>query len=140
MRYRGDDRERHPLHRAKPTPHLPCPDTGLDSRQSRPAVTIKSDHAADAAWVAMNPAAALIVQWERDNSVFDRDTGETHLLGELPVMLLRCVSDTPRGLAWISAYSAQECEIENNEAWQRKIAHTLGALEDLELIQRLPRT
>ena len=88
----------------------------------------------------MHPADALIVQWERDNSVFNRDTGETHLLGELAVLLLQCLSDTPRGLAWVSEYSAQECEIENNEAWQRKIANTLGALEDLELIQRLPRT
>ena len=81
-----------------------------------------------------------MVQWETDNSVFSRDTGETHLLGELPVFMLQCLSETPRDLAWISEYSAQECEIENNEAWQQKIAHTLGALEDLELIQRLPRT
>jgi len=104
------------------------------------AATTAAAAIADAAWKATDSTGILVVQWETDNSVFNRDTGETHLLGELPVMLLRCVSDTPRGLAWISAYTAKECEIENDEAWQRKIAHTLGALEDLELIQRLPRT
>ena len=138
MRYRGDDRERHRLHRAKPTPHLPCPDTGLDSRQSRPAVTIKSDHAADAAWVAMNPAAALIIQWERDNSVFNRDTGETHLLSELPATALRALCQRPWAFEALCSHLARLCDTDNDAHWHSKIAGILGGLENLELIERRP--
>ena len=99
-----------------------------------------SDTNARAAWTAADPAGLLISQWEVDNSVFSKDTGETHLLGELPVFVLQCLSVTPRDLAWISEHGAQGCETENDPAWQRKIASTLAALEDLELIRRLPGT
>lgn len=87
------------------------------------------------AWRATRPDRVIWAHWEVDYSVFNGNTGETHLLSELPAEVLRQLSPGPMTEADLTANLALLCEVAETPDWARKIAGILADLADLELIE-----
>ena len=87
-------------------------------------------------WTAVRPQEMRWAQWEVDNSLFHAETGETHLLSELPAALLQMISEQPRALPWLCRRSADLCEAPDDASWQEKIESILVQLETLALAER----
>jgi PqqD family protein of HPr-rel-A system len=77
------------------------------------------------------------VQWEQDYSVFDRLTGETHLLNELPAEILRRLARKPQTLDSLAEDLAGECGFRSDAAWRERIAAIVRNLETLELLHKM---
>jgi PqqD family protein of HPr-rel-A system len=76
-----------------------------------------------------------------DNVVFHAETGETHLLSELPTLVLRMVqSARVRTTDELGRETADACGTVADGLWQQKIDTVLHSLESLELIERQPST
>jgi PqqD family protein of HPr-rel-A system len=73
--------------------------------------------------------------------VFHAETGETHLLSELPTLVLRMVQSA-RALTTdeLGRETANACGTLADDLWQAKIRGILRSLETLELIERQPST
>jgi PqqD family protein of HPr-rel-A system len=75
--------------------------------------------------------------WTSDYSVFNPETGETHLISELPAAVLELVAQGAPPLHLIAAGLAADCDVEMTADWERKIAGVLTNLEHIELVERL---
>jgi PqqD family protein of HPr-rel-A system len=89
--------------------------------------------------MAVDPGGVRWSLWDCDNVVFHNETGETHLLNELPTLVLQLVHSGPlRTTGQLCRESADACGALADAPWQEKIGRVLHSLEHLELIERLP--
>jgi PqqD family protein of HPr-rel-A system len=88
----------------------------------------------EARWTVENPTALLWAGWEEEYSIYDRISGETHLLKELPAEILRQLSKTPRTGAEVASSVASLIEMPDTEDWRSKIASLIADLDNLGLI------
>lgn len=86
-------------------------------------------------WHAINPDGFRWLQWPTENSLFNRETGETHLLSELPAFVLRCLSEKPSSFETVCKMTADACDTANNDSWRKTIADLLASLADSELAE-----
>lgn len=89
-----------------------------------------------ACWQLFDASALRWAQWEAETSLFNADTGETHLLSEFPAFLLATLSEGPLTLNALSELTAQACDANNDAAWQTKVRGVLEELAGLELVQQ----
>lgn len=92
----------------------------------------------DGTWALASIRGLLWAPWETDTSLFNVDTGETHLISELPAETLRMLGERPWGLAELCEELAKRCETPCDEAWHSKVNTMLLELDALELIERRP--
>ena len=71
-------------------------------------------------------------------SVFDRRTGETHILGILAVELLDILQDRPASLTSLAKELAGRCEQDDSPEWRNKVSSILSGLDVLELVEPCP--
>lgn len=86
--------------------------------------------------MAVNGRGLRWALWDGDNVVFHAETGETHLLSDLPTLVLRMLLAGPLRTSVVSERSAHACSVANDSAWRQKILAILGRLEGLELVER----
>lgn len=85
----------------------------------------------------MRPADKLVwSHWESESSVYNRATGETHLLSPLPTEIARILQRGPMTLDQLAAAMADLCSADDSATWQGKIAAILRNLTDLEIVDR----
>jgi PqqD family protein of HPr-rel-A system len=92
-------------------------------------------------WAAIDPTGLCWALWSCDNVLFHAETGETHILSELPTLVLRKVQSA-RALttAELGRETADACGTVADHLWQEKVGAILHSLESLELIERQPST
>jgi PqqD family protein of HPr-rel-A system len=88
-------------------------------------------------WARRNTYELLWRAWSQNYSVFNPETGETHLVSELPAAVLRLIAQEPRPLPHIAAKLAGICGVEMTTAWERKIVGVLTNLEQIELVEQI---
>jgi PqqD family protein of HPr-rel-A system len=86
-------------------------------------------------WQAVGPDRVIFAHWEADYSVFNGNTGETHLLSELPAEVLRQLSEVPMTGEALATNLAKLCEVEETPDWACKVADILKDLADLDLVE-----
>lgn len=79
-----------------------------------------------------------IEPWGSHCSVYNRRTGDTHLISLLPAEILRLLIDDPLDLGAISERMAQLCETPNTPEWTEKMRSLTEELARLELVDALP--
>jgi PqqD family protein of HPr-rel-A system len=104
----------------------------MDSQDD--GVSLRS--AAVGTWAATNPNSLLWAVWDTDTHLFNADSGETHLLSELPATLLRALCRCTWNFDALCAHLARLSDTANGTSWQDKIAGVLVGLRDLELVER----
>jgi len=79
-----------------------------------------------------------VIDWDQENAVFHGETGDTHLLSDLPTLVLRLLADHDLGLPEerLGRIAAEECAVVADAGWEAKIAAILRELEQLELLER----
>lgn len=80
------------------------------------------------------PDKLVWAHWETDSSVYNRATGETHLLSPLPTEIVRTLEKTPQTLAQLSLAMAELCETDDSPAWRDKLERILRDLLELEIV------
>lgn len=76
-------------------------------------------------------------EWEADATVFDRTTGETHLLSPLPAEILRLLSVEPMTLSSLASKLADACEVDCMVEWRARVGRMLDELASLALVEKL---
>ncbi len=84
------------------------------------------------------PGGYAIKSWGSYASVFNRRTGETHLISILPAEILDLLTESPLDLHGIAKRMAELCETPNSPKWADKIQSMIDELVRLELIDPLP--
>jgi len=87
-------------------------------------------------WRAIDPEGFRWLQWPTENSLFSRETGETHLLTELPAFVLRYLSEKGSSFETVCKMTADACDSANDYNWRKTIADLLASLADSELAER----
>jgi PqqD family protein of HPr-rel-A system len=87
-------------------------------------------------WAPVDPGGLRRSLWQLDNAVFHAETGETHLLSELPTFLVEILAAGALSTAQICEHAAEACGAADNETWRENIAAVLERLEGLELVER----
>lgn len=67
-------------------------------------------------------------------AVFNRVSGETHLLSELPAEVVRELDRSPRAIEELARTLAHSCGIEHSRTWQEKIASIVADLRQMEIL------
>jgi len=88
-----------------------------------------------ARWRAPSATDLVWESWNAEYSLFDRRTGETHIIGMLPGELLRLLEDGPRSTLELAHLLAELCEVEDTPQWSSRIGNMLTDLEALELVE-----
>lgn len=86
-------------------------------------------------WVMVGTAPLHWALWARDNVVYHPETGETHLLSELPTLVLQRVQTDAVSTAQICSETATACGVADDDAWRGKIEAIVRSLANLELIE-----
>lgn len=89
----------------------------------------------DMRWRACSPEDLLWVSWEEDFTVYNRATGETHLLNALPAEIVHILGKQPLTARALSEKMAQLCETENSLEWSQRINQVLSDLAALSLVE-----
>jgi PqqD family protein of HPr-rel-A system len=89
-------------------------------------------------WSAVGPAGIRCALWQIDNMVFHAETGETHLLSELPTFLVQTLASHPLRTSALCEHVAKVCGTVDDAAWREKLYAMLTRLEELELVERRP--
>ena len=87
-------------------------------------------------WRARHPGALAWVEWEADSTVYDRSTGETHLLGPLPTEVIRLLGDASMSLQELSRKLADLCEVDCTGEWMDQVGRILADLASLSLVEK----
>lgn len=87
-------------------------------------------------WRLPDPSTLVWECWGTEYSLFDRDSGATHLVSELPAEILRRLSPDPTTTSDLAAAIAADCEIDCDPAWRLKIERILQDLHALSLIEQ----
>lgn len=74
------------------------------------------------------------VEWGAEVSLYNCNTGDTHLFNLFPFEILQFLVSKNAGLAAVSEHMAVLCDEKNNAVWSNKILSTLKQLEELDLI------
>jgi PqqD family protein of HPr-rel-A system len=90
-----------------------------------------------ALWRTVRPELILWSPWETGCSVFNGNTGETHLLSELPAEVLRQLSNAPMTGEALAKELARLCEVEETPDWPEKISQILSELAEIEVIESI---
>lgn len=82
------------------------------------------------------PGDYLWFEWADEGvcAVFDRGTGETHLISILPAAALRALCDRPIGFGGLTERLIAEGVIGSGEDWLGLLAQSVDGLIGLELI------
>lgn len=75
--------------------------------------------------------------WETDNALFHGETGETHLLKEMPLSVMQLLSESPRTIEDLYALTATSCGIIVDAQWRRNVDGVLRSLANLELVEQV---
>lgn len=119
-----------------PSPRAPTAADGIAAPAQRRS---SSGAAAPGPWRLCRPEGVRVQPWPQDYSVFNTETGDTHILSELPATaILALQQDGPMGAAQLAAHLAALCEVEPSDAWHRRIHGMLSELAALELIEQAP--
>ena len=86
-------------------------------------------------WHVLSPAGLLWEEWETEYTLFDRNSGETHLINEVPAQMLRILTENPKTTFDLAEELSRLCEVENTELWRQKTLAILDNLESLGLIE-----
>jgi PqqD family protein of HPr-rel-A system len=86
-------------------------------------------------WRIPDPTALLWESWGTEYGLFNRNSGETHLLNELPAEILRRLSNAPTSDLALAEALAADCEIECTPQWRQKVGDILDNLHTLGLIE-----
>lgn len=86
-------------------------------------------------WYSLPAEHLLWESWESDSVVYDRTTGETHLLNALPAELLLILQRSPLTTTELAAELAHRCDTENNPEWRCKTEEMLASLASLGLVR-----
>lgn len=81
---------------------------------------------------------SVVTHWGAHSSVYNRRTGDTHLLSILPAEILGLLAEGPLDIREISERMAQLCETPNTPEWMDKIGSMTVGLVRLELVDALP--
>jgi PqqD family protein of HPr-rel-A system len=87
-----------------------------------------------ALWRLCRPEQLHWACWDSEFSLFDEQTGETHLINALPAEVIRELEQGPLDLPTLSARLAQLCEAEDTPEWRVRISGVLTLLQSLELL------
>jgi PqqD family protein of HPr-rel-A system len=88
--------------------------------------------------IGVIPADKLVwADWESDSSVYNRGTGETHLLSVLPAEIARALAVSPMAFADLCQLMAKRCETDNTPAWREKLTGILLDLRDLDIVNHI---
>lgn len=90
-----------------------------------------------ALWRVPVPEALLWYEWETEYTIFDRNSGETHLINELPAQILRHLSERPASSPELAAKLAHLCEVENDKSWAAQTSGIINNLAALGLVEAL---
>ena len=77
----------------------------------------------------------IIAQWDGDYSLFDRLSGQTHLLTALPAEILQLLLESGFSNVELAGRISSEHDIEVSEYWQSLIDQSLQQLNLLGLIE-----
>ncbi|HIE55418.1 MAG TPA: HPr-rel-A system PqqD family peptide chaperone [Chromatiaceae bacterium] len=97
-----------------------------------------SESIEESLWQARPPNCLVWEIWEQDATVYDRSTGETHLLGPLPAEVLHLLGGTSMTLEDLSRKLADLCEVDCNDAWMNRTGRILADLALLSLVEKKP--
>ena len=86
-------------------------------------------------WLVADPSDLRWQAWEGTYSIYNRASGETHLLNELPAEILRRLSAGPTDSPSLALAIAEDLGLENTREWQSKIDTILASLFELGLIE-----
>ncbi len=86
-------------------------------------------------WRAIDADGFCWLQWPTEYSLFSRETGETHLLSELPAFVLHRLSKESYRFETLCNVTADACETANNDTWRQTVADVLWSLGDSELAE-----
>jgi PqqD family protein of HPr-rel-A system len=87
-------------------------------------------------WRAVSPDGWTWATWDESYSLFNAETGDTHLLTDLAAMLLEATMDTPRSTEWLCHNAAALYRVPSDSAWASRIGALIESLEEIELIER----
>lgn len=84
------------------------------------------------------PASDSLVwhDWDSDFTIFDRSTGQTHLINLLPGELLKKISGPSRS-EQLAQDLASLCQVGNTPDWHQKILGILAELKAIGLVQEM---
>jgi len=74
-------------------------------------------------------------EWETEYTLFNRHSGETHLINELPAQVLRLLAKQPTSAPQIAIKLARLCEVENNKQWLEQTSGIISHLASIGLIE-----
>lgn len=82
------------------------------------------------------PDDYLWFEWAEEGvwGLFDRGTGQTHLLSVLPAEALRVLCQQPMGLSELGQHLAREGLIDAGEQWMAVLGQSVEGLVGLDLI------
>ena len=90
----------------------------------------------DTQWHVPEPSALIWESWGSEYSLFNRISGETHLINELPAEILRRLTAHPLRTLDLAGSLAADCETESRAQWQETIETILANLNELGLIEK----
>lgn len=90
----------------------------------------------EARWHVPDPSTLLWEHWDTEYSLFDRETGETHLINALPAEILRILSQKTISGKALAEEMAVDCDVECTLDWQRKIEGIIRNLYAIGLIEQ----
>ena len=74
-------------------------------------------------------------EWETEYTIFDRRSGETHLISELPAQVLRLLSRQSANTSHLAAELARLCEVDNSKHWLEQTSGIINNLTSIGLIE-----
>ena len=77
-------------------------------------------------------------EWESSFTLFNRATGETHLLSPIPAEILFLLSDNPTDIDTLAQKLSTRCGTSCTSEWTAQTAESVARLQSLELVEKLP--
>jgi PqqD family protein of HPr-rel-A system len=79
--------------------------------------------------------AYLITEFSDVDFIYNKSTGNTHILSPLPSLLLKLITEGISSKAEITKTSSTIAEVENDDHWHLKVDDALEKLRDINIIQ-----
>lgn len=86
-------------------------------------------------WCVPAHSDLLWEEWETEYTIFDRRSGETHLISELPAQLLRLLSRQSANTSHLAAELAHLCETDNSKRWIEQTSGIINNLTSIGLVE-----
>lgn len=96
-----------------------------------------ADSAVD--WICAAHESLLTEQWPHFSAIYDRRTGETHILSALPAEILRLLRGGARSETAIIREIAQDHDLVIDADWQANVHKSLMHLRSLGLVEQTPK-